>query len=125
MGEDKNQKLGVGFSFATVKEIAQLLRCSARTIRRWIADEQIPATNVTGRWLFPTELILNVWVHDRERALAFWTEHPHRFLQEIDQKNDAADENQATIEKLPETDAETTQACQRILHVLGKKRNVL
>jgi excisionase family DNA binding protein len=44
-------------SILTIREAAQLLRVSQRTIRRWIADGRLPASRLSSR-------LIRIYYHD-------------------------------------------------------------
>jgi len=44
-------------SFMTVREIAEYLHINSKKVYALVADGKIPATKVTGKWLFPRKLV--------------------------------------------------------------------
>jgi excisionase family DNA binding protein len=45
----------------TTKEVAEYLSINEKQVYRLVRDRKIPATRITGKWLFPKELI-NEWI---------------------------------------------------------------
>ncbi len=46
-----------GASFMNVKQVASYLQLNEKKVYALVSDGQIPATRVTGKWMFPRELI--------------------------------------------------------------------
>lgn len=49
--------------FMSVKQVAEYLHLNEKKIYALVSDGQIPATKVTGKWMFPKELI-DHWMHN-------------------------------------------------------------
>ena len=50
-------------TFMNVKQVAQYLHLNEKKIYTLISDGHIPATKVTGKWMFPRELV-DRWMHN-------------------------------------------------------------
>jgi putative molybdopterin biosynthesis protein len=50
-----------------VKEVAQYLRINEKLVYMLARDRRIPATRVTGKWIFPKHLI-DEWIESNARA---------------------------------------------------------
>lgn len=48
----------------TVEETAEQLKTTARTIRRWITEERLPAVKVGKRWLITQDTINSILLGD-------------------------------------------------------------
>ena len=46
-----------GNKFLTTREVAQLLKVNEKMIYSLVNDKGLPATKVTGKWLFPRRLV--------------------------------------------------------------------
>ena len=49
--------------FLSTKEVAQLLNINEKMVYTLISEKGLPATKITGKWLFPKELVLQ-WVEN-------------------------------------------------------------
>jgi len=52
-----------GLAYMSVKQVANYLHLNEKKIYSLLSEERIPATKITGKWMFPRELI-DKWMHD-------------------------------------------------------------
>ena len=45
----------------TTKEVAQYLSVNEKMVYTLVSDKKLPATKVTGKWLFPSHLV-DQWI---------------------------------------------------------------
>lgn len=55
--------LDTGLVYMSVKQVANYLHLNEKKIYSLVAEDRIPATKITGKWMFPRELI-DKWMHD-------------------------------------------------------------
>jgi excisionase family DNA binding protein len=56
-------ELDSGLVYMSVKQVANYLQLNEKKIYALVADNRIPATKITGKWMFPRELI-DKWMLD-------------------------------------------------------------
>jgi putative molybdopterin biosynthesis protein len=56
-------ELDSGLVYMSVKQVASYLQLNEKKIYALVADNRIPATKITGKWMFPRELI-DKWMLD-------------------------------------------------------------
>ena len=52
-----------GLVYMSVKQVANYLNLNEKKIYALVSDNRIPATKITGKWMFPRELI-DKWMLD-------------------------------------------------------------
>ena len=52
-----------GLVYMSVKQVANYLHLNEKKIYSLVSEDRIPATKITGKWMFPRELI-DKWMHD-------------------------------------------------------------
>ncbi len=60
----------------STKEVAQYLHINEKMVYALIADKGLPATKVTGKWLFPRHLV-DQWLEAHTSNLANLPQTPH------------------------------------------------
>ena len=58
-----NTELDNGLVYMSVKQVANYLNLNEKKIYALVSENRIPATKITGKWMFPRELI-DKWMHD-------------------------------------------------------------
>lgn len=53
----RDPAVDAGSPFMSVKEVAEYLRLNTKKVYSLVSEGQIPATKVTGKWLFPRKLV--------------------------------------------------------------------
>ena len=56
-------ELDSGLAYMSVKQVANYLQLNEKKIYALVAEQRIPATKITGKWMFPRELI-DKWMLD-------------------------------------------------------------
>jgi len=57
------RELSAGPVYMSVKQVADYLHLNEKKIYALVSENRIPATKITGKWMFPRELI-DKWMHD-------------------------------------------------------------
>lgn len=56
-------------SLLSVKQLSELLQINEKKVYQLAADGEIPGTKVTGKWLFPTQMVLD-WIEQHSHGSA-------------------------------------------------------
>ena len=60
-------ELDSGLVYMSVKQVASYLQLNEKKVYALVADNRIPATKITGKWMFPREL-LDRWLLDSSHS---------------------------------------------------------
>lgn len=63
MSATVKNEFDTGHVYMSVKQVANYLNLNEKKIYALVSEDRIPATKITGKWMFPRELV-DKWMHD-------------------------------------------------------------